>query len=369
MLRAEAAVFTPKDGFAMAESETLCYSSAECMEQCSTAAPSPALGAADLLSPYWGFEETPAFHPTDEAALWDAVALYGGYLTDTCGYVPELALPDLEQNFDANALGPAYVENADFMLAGLQDLQNSLAGYLSKVSSEEEDSTKPPSDASNSSQGLAPPPGLSAPPGLEDIDDYDDLVAGPPGLEVSVAALHKKFQDARKEKKSAILPPGTTTAMLRNIPNKYTQKGLVDRLYLAGYCGELDFIYLPIDFKNKCNVGYAFLNFRTAEACARFAFEHHGCNSREKLPGYNSKKICEVSAARFQGCEENVRRLQASSVMGELMATPEWLPILFDEFGEALEFPIPDSAAPKEATQSSRSSRGRLQRRNRATTQ
>jgi hypothetical protein len=381
MLRAEAAVFTPKDGYAMPESETLCYNSAECMEQCSTAAPSPALGAADLsvspmLSPYWGFEETPGFHATDEAALWDAVAataLYGGYLTDNCGYLPELALPDLEQNFDTNAMGPAYGENADFMLAGLQELQNSLAGYLSKVSSEEEDSTQPPSsDASNSSQGVAPPPGLSAPPGLEDIDDYDDasdLVELPPGLEVTVADLHKTFQDANKEKSSAILPPGTTTAMLRNIPNKYTQKGLVDRLYLAGYRGELDFIYLPIDFKNKCNVGYAFLNFRTAEACARFAFEHHGCNSRDKLPGYNSKKICEVSAARFQGCEENVRRLQASSVMGELMATPEWLPILFDECGEALEFPIPESASPTEATQSSRSSRGRLQRRNRATTQ
>jgi hypothetical protein len=372
MLRAEAAVFTPKESLGMAESDTVGHNSTECVEQCSTAAPSPALGAADLtvspmLSPYWGFEESPSF---DEVALWDAVtatALYGGYIADTSGFLPELTLPDLEQSFDGNAMGPAYVENADFMLAGLQDLQHSLAGYLSKVSSEDD----PSSETSNSSKALAPPPGLAAPPGLEDLDDYDstNIVEAPPGLEDTAAELQRKFHEAKKEKKYGILPPGTTTAMLRNIPNKYTQKGLVDRLYLAGYRGELDFIYLPIDFKNKCNVGYAFMNFRTPEACARFAFEHHGCNSRDKLPGYNSKKICEVSAARFQGCEENVRRLQASSVMSELMATPEWLPILFDEYGEALEFPLPDSASSKEATQSSRSSRGRMQRRNRAATQ
>jgi hypothetical protein len=382
MLRAEAAVFTPKENFCVAENDAFSYSNVESAEQCSTAAPSPALGAADLTSPYWCYEDTPCFDTNiaDEAALWDA--LYGS----------QFVLPDLEQNLETHTIGAAYAENADFVLAGLQDLQHSLAGYLCKVSSEEdslayammdgdtedsftygmtegdteeESNTSAPMETSDSQVVLAPPPGLSAPPGLEDMDDYEDnaTLCTPPGLEGTVAELHKKFQDAKKDKTSAILPSGTTTAMLRNIPNKYSQKGLVDRLYLAGYRGELDFIYLPIDFKNKCNVGYAFMNFRTAEACARFAFEYHGRNSRDKLPGYNSKKICEVSAARFQGCEENVRRLQVSSVMSELVATPEWLPILFDEAGEAVEFPIPDLATPKEVSQSSRSSRGRLQRR------
>ena len=78
---------------------------------------------------------------------------------------------------------------------------------------------------------------------------------------------------------------GRTTLMVKNIPNKYSRKMLITELN-KNYRGGFDFLYLPIDFKNQCNVGYAFLNFRTPSITARFMQQYHGKDVKQALPGF-----------------------------------------------------------------------------------
>jgi len=143
----------------------------------------------------------------------------------------------------------------------------------------------------------------------------------------------------------ADMPASCTTVMLRNIPNKYTREMLVKQLE-ADFGGLFDFLYLPIDFKNKCNVGYSFINFHTPDICQRFVTQFHGVDVRTCLPGLNSRKVVEVTPARVQGLQENVNRLRNSPVMNQLMEHPEWMPLIFDEYGQQVPFPMPDQPLP-----------------------
>merc|ERR1711988_1203964 len=60
-----------------------------------------------------------------------------------------------------------------------------------------------------------------------------------------------------------------TTVMIRNIPNKYPQRKLLQVLFDNGITN-FDFFFLPVDFRNKCNVGYGFVNFGDAKSAMRF---------------------------------------------------------------------------------------------------
>lgn len=103
-----------------------------------------------------------------------------------------------------------------------------------------------------------------------------------------------------------------TTLMIKNIPNKYTSKMLlaaIDEFHKGTY----DFLYLPIDFKNKCNVGYAFINMRSPLLIIPFYETFNG----KKWEKFNSEKVAYLAYARIQGKNALVNHFQNSSLMNE----------------------------------------------------
>lgn len=113
-----------------------------------------------------------------------------------------------------------------------------------------------------------------------------------------------------------------TTCMIKNIPNKYTQQMLIDHLD-ESHAGRYDFVYLRMDFKNKCNVGYAFINFLSPMDIMSFAKRMVG----RRWPKFNSEKRCEIAYARIQGKEALMEKFRNSRVMQE---PPSYRPRVFN---------------------------------------
>jgi len=123
--------------------------------------------------------------------------------------------------------------------------------------------------------------------------------------------------------------------MLRNLPNDYTRAMLLDLLHVEGFEGTFDFLYLPIDFRSKSGLGYAFINFSTTERAQQFCRHFTGFNRWT----VGSDKVCEVSWSTLQGLDAHIERYRNSPVMHE--STPdEHKPMLF-EGSERLAFPPP----------------------------
>lgn len=102
-----------------------------------------------------------------------------------------------------------------------------------------------------------------------------------------------------------------TTVMVRNIPNKYTQRMLLDAVNGANFRKRYDFFYLPVDFRSKCNMGYAFINFSSPHDVAAFFLEFNG----QKWSKFNSEKICAISFGRLQGLKSLISHFLTASVM------------------------------------------------------
>ena len=90
-----------------------------------------------------------------------------------------------------------------------------------------------------------------------------------------------------------------TTLIIRNIPNKYTIKLLTKEINQHFY-GKFDVIYLPLDYINKTNLGYGFINFIDPIHIIYFYDEFIG----KKWNNFNSDKKCNLAYAKIQGKNE-----------------------------------------------------------------
>lgn len=102
-----------------------------------------------------------------------------------------------------------------------------------------------------------------------------------------------------------------TTVMIRNIPNKCSQRELIAELESVGFQGCFDFLYIPLDLGTMSNVGYAFVNFTHpahAARCMEVLPQHHFRRQRKMGKGVA------VCAAHMQGLEANLRHYEKSAV-------------------------------------------------------
>jgi len=121
------------------------------------------------------------------------------------------------------------------------------------------------------------------------------------------------------------LPPDwshLTTMMMRNLPNKYTQRMLLTEVNQSGFLGTIDFFYLPIDQETNANRGYGFLNF----IAPYYAWAFRNMFEGRRMSRFNSAKVVSVTPATLQGFQANYAHYSSARVnRGDPSARPLFL--------------------------------------------
>jgi hypothetical protein len=102
---------------------------------------------------------------------------------------------------------------------------------------------------------------------------------------------------------------GTTTFMLRNIPNRVKVEDIQDRIAALGFGETFDFLYMPLDLQSKQNKGYAFINLINETVAADFAERFNGTRFEGRL----STKEVLVCNATAQGVVPTLRTIKHSN--------------------------------------------------------
>eukprot|EP00746_Dinoflagellata_sp_MGD_P132118 gnl/MRDRNA2_/MRDRNA2_65836_c0_seq1.p1 gnl/MRDRNA2_/MRDRNA2_65836_c0~~gnl/MRDRNA2_/MRDRNA2_65836_c0_seq1.p1 ORF type:complete len:521 (+),score=87.79 gnl/MRDRNA2_/MRDRNA2_65836_c0_seq1:182-1744(+) len=111
-----------------------------------------------------------------------------------------------------------------------------------------------------------------------------------------------------------------TTMMIRNIPCRCTTEKVLADINDMGYRGTYNFFYLPQTRKRTSNLGYAFINFKTAEAAEDFQRRMSGHKFSMNARNSKSQKICCVAPAALQGYENTKKHFLATNANKSMRA-------------------------------------------------
>jgi hypothetical protein len=142
---------------------------------------------------------------------------------------------------------------------------------------------------------------------------------------------------------SAVEDVEHSTQMMRHIPTGFCRQKLLDLLDSRGFSGKYNLVYMPLDFKDASNLGYAFVDLISTDVAQDFEEAFQGFHDW----GCESEKDCEVSWSIYQGLQAHVDRYRNSPVMHPSVPD-EFKPLIFLN-GERVGFPEPTKAlrAPK----------------------
>ena len=101
-----------------------------------------------------------------------------------------------------------------------------------------------------------------------------------------------------------------TTLMIKNIPNKYTLNIIIKEINI-NFKNKYDLFYLPIDYANKCNLGFAFINFVNSF----YIIEFYNLYIGKKWKYFNSEKKCDLLYAKIQGKRDLIKHFEKGKIL------------------------------------------------------
>lgn len=171
----------------------------------------------------------------------------------------------------------------------------------------------------------------------------------------SQATLKQALVASKQQKRAASQDreddPSYTTVMLKNVPSTYSRELLVMTLVAAGFHKLFNFVYLPVEFKKKKLLGYAFVNFVDHETAVQFKNKMHGfagwladAQGRQLEVDGRDVKVAEVRWGPLHDKDKHIERYRNSDLMHPSVPD-EYKPIAFGEDGEPEMFPAPDASS------------------------